>query len=253
MAQVASAKGAEDLCPSHEKGVVLLLPESILPYGSPKTRPTGPGVEFLLRAEKLIPTAGTNVLSLFLQVMILPSERGLSSLFSKHVKLFLCQDSPPLFLASAHELASLSISLAFLSHGDLLSSSPWILCSHPCKRLLHYTLYGSLEISRGAQRSLVETKDTHRRGQGPFWGRERRRKSKAHAWPSPACLGTAWGSGLNATSFGSLPGFLGCGQPLGTTAGEDNEAKSQRPHDCPFPYVSHLQHLPSSSPVSGAG
>ena len=108
--QVAPATGAFDLDAAHEEIIVQLFFNAALIDGLPKGRPSAPGVELGIRAEKLSLAPGAYVGPLLLLVEEGAGERRLGALAAEDMILGLGEALAPLVVGEG-EL------LFFLGHG----------------------------------------------------------------------------------------------------------------------------------------
>lgn len=85
---MAAAAGAVDLCSGPEETFVFTRPDILGCDRLPETWPAGPGIELMLRGEKIEAAGGAPVNSFFLVIIEFTGKRSFGPLLAEDVELF---------------------------------------------------------------------------------------------------------------------------------------------------------------------
>src|SRR5690242_1363953 len=99
MSEMSATFAAHHFGSPHHETVVLFGFNILFGNRRPETRPAGARVELGIGREKVIPTAGTPIHSLFMMIPILPGERSLGALLAADVILLVGQLFLPFIFA----------------------------------------------------------------------------------------------------------------------------------------------------------
>ena len=87
MAQMRTAAFAGDFGATHPQAIVGFGGHVFFGYGRPEARPSSAGIKFSIGVKEWFSAAGTAVLTFFMVVPVLPSERALSAFGAADLKL----------------------------------------------------------------------------------------------------------------------------------------------------------------------